>query len=148
MSLIGGDGDYPPTDEAGFLDFARSLRSPASTRRSRTPSRLTSDRRLARDREPLAALRSPQALARRGGGAGGRGVCVQPGLRPGDDDRGPRRRGPGPLVAGRSSRRGPGRGRDFQRELARAIAAPWLLATGADYRFRTTEGPPQGRSRG
>jgi hypothetical protein len=29
LSLIGGDGDYPPTDEAGFLAFARSLRSPA-----------------------------------------------------------------------------------------------------------------------
>ena len=29
VSLIGGDGDYPPTDEAGFLAFARSLRSPA-----------------------------------------------------------------------------------------------------------------------
>jgi short chain dehydrogenase len=29
VSLLGGDGDYPPTDEAGFLAFARSLRSPA-----------------------------------------------------------------------------------------------------------------------
>ena len=29
VSLIGGDGDYPPTDEAGFLAFARGLRSPA-----------------------------------------------------------------------------------------------------------------------
>lgn len=29
VSLIGGDGDFPPTDEAGFLAFAQSLRSPA-----------------------------------------------------------------------------------------------------------------------
>ena len=29
VSLVGGDGDYPPTDETGFFDFARSLRSPA-----------------------------------------------------------------------------------------------------------------------
>jgi 2-polyprenyl-6-methoxyphenol hydroxylase-like FAD-dependent oxidoreductase len=29
VSLVGGDGDYPPTDEAGFLAFARRLRSPA-----------------------------------------------------------------------------------------------------------------------
>src|SRR5262249_50754743 len=28
VSLVGGDGDYPPTDDAGFLAFARSLRSP------------------------------------------------------------------------------------------------------------------------
>jgi 2-polyprenyl-6-methoxyphenol hydroxylase-like FAD-dependent oxidoreductase len=29
VSLSGGDQDYPPTDEAGFLAFARSLPSPA-----------------------------------------------------------------------------------------------------------------------
>ena len=29
VSLVGGDGNYPPTDEDGFLAFARSLRSPA-----------------------------------------------------------------------------------------------------------------------
>ena len=28
MTLTGGDGDYPPTDEAGFLDGARTLRIP------------------------------------------------------------------------------------------------------------------------
>ena len=28
VSLVGGDGDYPPTDEVGFLAFARDLRSP------------------------------------------------------------------------------------------------------------------------
>lgn len=29
VGLVGGDHDYPPTDEAGFLAFARSLPSPA-----------------------------------------------------------------------------------------------------------------------
>ncbi len=29
VGLVGGDGDYPPTDEPGFLAFARSLPSPA-----------------------------------------------------------------------------------------------------------------------
>jgi 2-polyprenyl-6-methoxyphenol hydroxylase-like FAD-dependent oxidoreductase len=42
------------------------------------------------------------------------------------------------------SYRGPGRSRVFQRCLARATAAAWQLATGADYGFRTTQGPPQG----
>lgn len=28
VGLVGGDGDYPPTDEAGFLAFARSLSAP------------------------------------------------------------------------------------------------------------------------
>src|SRR5262249_23537708 len=41
--------------------------------------------------------------------------------------------------------RGPGGGRLFQRRLALATAAAWQLATGADYRFRAAEGPPQGR---
>jgi 2-polyprenyl-6-methoxyphenol hydroxylase-like FAD-dependent oxidoreductase len=29
VTLGGGNGHYPPTDEAGFLEFARSMRSPA-----------------------------------------------------------------------------------------------------------------------
>jgi hypothetical protein len=48
-------------------------------------------------------------------------------------------------LLGRSSRRGPGRGRVFQHALARATAAAWQLSTGADYGFRSTEGTPQGR---
>jgi hypothetical protein len=42
-----------------------------------------------------------------------------------------------------SPNRGPGRGRVFQRRIARATAAAWGLSAGADYHFRTTEGPPQ-----
>ena len=45
----------------------------------------------------------------------------------------------------RSSHRGGGRSRVFQRCLARATAAAWQLSTGADYGFRTTQGTPQGR---
>ncbi len=48
-------------------------------------------------------------------------------------------------LQGDSSRLGLGRGRLFQHELTRATAAAWQLSTGADYRFRNTEGPPQGR---
>src|SRR5262249_26946440 len=40
---------------------------------------------------------------------------------------------------------GQGRGRVFQRQLTRATTAAWRLSTGADYSFRTTEGPPQSR---
>jgi hypothetical protein len=43
------------------------------------------------------------------------------------------------------SYRGPSPGGIFQRRLARATAAAWQLSTGADYGFRTTQGPPQGR---
>jgi hypothetical protein len=45
----------------------------------------------------------------------------------------------------RSSHGGPGRSRVFQRRLTRATAAAWQFSVGADCRFRTTDGPPQGR---
>jgi hypothetical protein len=48
-------------------------------------------------------------------------------------------------LRGESSCLDPGRGRAFQHSLARATAAAWQLSTGADYGFRTTEGPPRGR---
>ncbi len=48
-------------------------------------------------------------------------------------------------LRGESSRLGQSRGRVFQHKLARATAAAWQLSTGADYRFPTTEGPPEGR---
>ena len=41
VTLAGILGDHPPTDPDGFLDFARSLRSPTSMRRSATPNRST-----------------------------------------------------------------------------------------------------------
>jgi hypothetical protein len=44
----------------------------------------------------------------------------------------------------RSSHRGGGRSRVFQRCLARATADAWNISAGADYGFRTTQGPPQG----
>ena len=47
------------------------------------------------------------------------------------------------LVKGGQCR--PGRGRDFQRRLARVTSRAWQLSTGADYSFRTTEGPPPSR---
>jgi hypothetical protein len=39
VTLIGVLGDHPPTDPAGFLDFARSLPGPTSTTPSPPPSR-------------------------------------------------------------------------------------------------------------
>jgi hypothetical protein len=43
------------------------------------------------------------------------------------------------------SHHSPGRGRVFQRRLARVTAAAWQLSAGADYGFRTTQEPPRGR---
>ena len=38
VALIGAGRDYPPTDDAGFLEFARACAASCSTRPSRTPS--------------------------------------------------------------------------------------------------------------
>jgi 2-polyprenyl-6-methoxyphenol hydroxylase-like FAD-dependent oxidoreductase len=145
VSLIGGDGDYPPTDEAGFLAFARSLRSPVlyqaiASAEPLTPiagQRATENRQRHYDR--LAGF--PEGIV-----ALGDAVCAFNPVY-----------GQGMTAAAmgaevldrwlreRSSRRGPGGSRVFQRCLARATAAAWELSAGADYGFRTTQGTPQGR---
>ena len=148
VTLTGGDGDYPPTDEAGFLDGARTLRIPdlyeAITDAEplgpivgyrATENRLRHYERVRRWPEGLVAL--------------GDAVCA---LNP-VYGQGMTTAALGAEVLDRCLRRSrapqcirPGTGRKFQRELARTIAAPWLLATGTDYRFRRTEGPPRRRS--
>jgi 2-polyprenyl-6-methoxyphenol hydroxylase-like FAD-dependent oxidoreductase len=144
VSLVGGDGDYPPTDEAGFLAFARSLRSPALYEAIAAAGPLT----------PIVGQRATENRLRhydRLGGfpdgvvALGDAVCAFNPVY----GQGMTAAALGAEVLDRwlreSSHRGPGRSRVFQHHLARATAAAWQLSAGADYRFRTTEGPPQGR---
>jgi 2-polyprenyl-6-methoxyphenol hydroxylase-like FAD-dependent oxidoreductase len=145
VSLVGGDGDYPPTDEAGFLAFARGLRSPALYEAIAAAEPLTP---IAGQRATENRLRHYDRLGRFPDGvvAVGDAVCAFNPVY-----------GQGMTAAAlgaevldgwlreEPSPRGPGRGRDFQRRLARATAAAWQLSAGADYGFRTTEGPPQGR---
>jgi flavin-dependent dehydrogenase len=145
VSLVGGDGDYPPTDEAGFLAFARGLRSPALYRaiagaeplspiagQRATENRLRHYDRLGRFPDGVVALGDAACafdpVYGQGMTAAALGAEVLEGW-----------------LRGESSRLVPGRGRAFQRSLARATAAAWQLSTGADDRFRTTEGPPPGR---
>jgi flavin-dependent dehydrogenase len=145
VSLVGGDGDYPPTDEEGFLAFARSLRSPALYEAIAKAEPLTP---IAGQRATENRLRHYDRLKRFPDGvvAVGDAVCAFNPVY-----------GQGMTAAalgaevlerwlqGDSSRLGLGRGRVFQHELTRTTAAAWQLSTGADYRFRTTDGPPQGR---
>jgi 2-polyprenyl-6-methoxyphenol hydroxylase-like FAD-dependent oxidoreductase len=144
VSLLGGDGDYPPTDEAGFLAFARSLRSPALYEAIAAA-------------EPLSPIAGQRATENRlwhydrlggfpdGVVALGDAVCAFNPVY----GQGMSAAALGAEVLDRWLReelsyRGPGRSRVFQRYLARATAAAWQLSAGADYGFRTTQGPPQG----
>lgn len=139
VTLIGGDRDYPPTDEAGFLNFARSLRSPMlyEALRNATPvspisaHRGTENRRrhyehLSRWPERLLVLGDSvcafnpvygQGMTTAAIGAG----CLRDWFK-------------------RKDYRQPGFARTFQRALAKLNADPWMLSTGEDYRYRGFEG--------
>jgi 2-polyprenyl-6-methoxyphenol hydroxylase-like FAD-dependent oxidoreductase len=145
VSLVGGDGHYPPVDEAGFLDFARSLRSPALYEaiaeaepltpivgQRATENRLRHYDRLGRFPTGLVVLGDAACAFNPVYGQGMTAAAIGAEVL----DR---------WLRGKSSRHGRGRGLVFQHSLARATSAAWRLSTGADYGFRTTEGTPQGR---
>jgi 2-polyprenyl-6-methoxyphenol hydroxylase-like FAD-dependent oxidoreductase len=145
VSLVGGDGQYPPTDDAGFLAFARSLRSPALYEAIARAEPLTP---IAGQRATENRWRHYDRIGRLPDGvvAVGDAVCAFNPVY----GQGMTAAALGAEVLDRwlredPSHRSPGRSRDFQRRLARAIATAWQLSSGADYGFRTTEGPPQGR---
>jgi 2-polyprenyl-6-methoxyphenol hydroxylase-like FAD-dependent oxidoreductase len=145
VSLFGGGGHYPPTDESGFHEFARSLRTPLIAG-------------LIADAEPLSPLVGTRATANRlrhydelteipdGVVALGDAVCAFNPVY-----------AQGMTVAaigaetlnrcltehrGRNGATLEGFARYFQRQLARAIATPWQLATAEDYRYIGVKGPP------
>jgi 2-polyprenyl-6-methoxyphenol hydroxylase-like FAD-dependent oxidoreductase len=149
LTLVGGGRDYPPTDEAGFLDFARTL-----------PSTLVYH--AIKDAEPLSAIsgyratenrrRHYERLARQPDNflvLGDAACAFNPVY-----GQGMTAAALGALTL-RSAlreqrwRRGrthcfDGLARRFQRELAKVNRAPWVLATGEDYRYRETVGGAPG----
>ncbi len=148
LLTLGGRGrDYPPTDDAGFLEFARSLRSPLiydAVRRAEPLSPVTSFRanenRLRRyDR--LSAL--PHNFVVMGDAACafnpvyGQGMTTAAlGAIALDESLREQRRRPGGGLRGFAPR--------FQKRLARVNAGPWLMATSEDCRYPNTEGGRRG----
>jgi 2-polyprenyl-6-methoxyphenol hydroxylase-like FAD-dependent oxidoreductase len=144
VSLVGGDGHYPPTDEAGFLAFARGLRNPALHEAIASAEPLSP---IAGQRATENRLRHYDCLKPFPDGV----VALGDAVRAFNPVYG---QGMSAAAVGAEVLDGwlrenghctPGRGRDFQRRLAQATAAAWQISTGADYSFRTTQGPPQGR---
>ncbi len=140
VTLTGGGGDHPPNDEAGFLEFARSL--PVST--------IYDAIRAAEPITPIKTHRATQNRVRRYDRAElphnflllGDAVCAFNPVY-----------GQGMTVASLGAvtlhknlveqrKRGNlvGLSRRFQKQLAKVNEAPWMLATGEDYRYRETEG--------
>jgi 2-polyprenyl-6-methoxyphenol hydroxylase-like FAD-dependent oxidoreductase len=152
VTLGGIGGDYPPTDEAGFLDFTRSLPSPLlyeSIQHAEPLSPIYGYRHTDNQRRHFEKLdRLPERFAAVGDAACafnpvyGQGMtaaamaalALRRSLTPGHG-----RRHTKPAGADLT-----GFARRFQRQVAKVNAGAWLLATGEDLRYPTTDGPRPG----
>ncbi|HKS70733.1 MAG TPA: hypothetical protein VJQ45_09945, partial [Ktedonobacterales bacterium] len=146
VTVAGMGGDYPPTDDAGFLEFLRGLRSPLlhdvlrdaeplspAVGYRRTENQMRRYEHLARRPERFVVLGDAacafnpiygQGMSVAALSADLLGTCLRE--RPKGDLGG---------LAG-----------DFQRRLAGVTGLAWLLATGEDTRYPTTQGPRPGLS--
>jgi 2-polyprenyl-6-methoxyphenol hydroxylase-like FAD-dependent oxidoreductase len=148
VSLSGGGRDYPSTDEAAFLEFARSLPTPMlydvlKAAEPLTPiaghrgteNRLRHYERMPRWPERFVVLGDAacafnpvygqgMTVAALGAAELGRCLAEQP------------RHEPDGCLSGLAVR--------FQRRLARLTAAPWMFATSEDLRYREVEGSAPG----
>jgi hypothetical protein len=136
VTLAGVSHDYPPTDEEGFLKFARSLSSPELYRaieHARPLSRISGYRRTENRLRHFDKAKVPQGFA-----ALGDSVCAFNPVY-----------GVGMTLVGLeavalrdSLRRGKGRldSHRFQKQIAKLVAGPWALTTGEDLRWPATQG--------
>jgi 2-polyprenyl-6-methoxyphenol hydroxylase-like FAD-dependent oxidoreductase len=134
VTLAGAGRDYPPTDEAGFLAFAKGLRAPILFEAIKDARPLT----------PISGYRRTESQLRHYDELErwpdqfvvlGDALCAFNPIY-----------GQGMSVAAEAALaldrwlRAATSTRDLQRTLARTVAIPWLLATGEDFRYPTTEG--------
>ena len=136
VTIAGVMHDYPPTDEKGFLQFARSLSSPELFRaieHARPLSRIYGYRRTSNLLRHYDAAEVPQGFA-----ALGDSVCAFNPVY-----------GVGMTLAGlealelrRLLQESGGRldSRRFQKQVAKLVTGPWALTTGEDLRWPATQG--------
>jgi 2-polyprenyl-6-methoxyphenol hydroxylase-like FAD-dependent oxidoreductase len=139
VTLQGGDSDYPPTHDAGFLEFARSLRSqvlydaikdaepltPITSYRS-TQNCLRHYERLSLWPERLLVIGDATCAFNPVYGQGMTTAALAA------EDLRKRLKHYVTSLDGLAHR--------YQKNLARINSAPWTLSTGEDLRFRNTEG--------
>lgn len=145
VGLMGVGRDYPPTDPANFLNFAQSLRSPEIYEAikhgkplspiygyQRTENRWRHYERLSRSPENFVvvgdAVCAFNPIYGQGITVGALGAltldqCLKRQYQLHSDMD----------LAGLAQR--------FQKQLAKVITVPWLMATGDDFRWPTTKGP-------
>ncbi|MEO7110964.1 MAG: FAD-dependent monooxygenase [Polyangiaceae bacterium] len=141
VTLSGAGLDYPPTDDAGFLDFARRQPTPLiyeAIRDARPVSPIHGFRRLENRRRHFERMKNWPA----GFIVIGDAMCAfNPVFAQGMSVS-----ALGAMTLRRCLRahdpRDPRFGRSFQRALARTNAAPWFMTTTEDLRWSVTEGAP------
>ena len=142
VTLSGGDGDHPPTDEAGFLEFARSLRTPDLyhvIRDAEPVSPIRGFRSTANRRQHFEFIKDwPNGLLVLGDAACAFNPIYGQGMTTASLEAGLLSR---LLIEVADPRR---MGRTFQREVARILHSPWTLATSSDLRFSSVTGARAG----
>jgi 2-polyprenyl-6-methoxyphenol hydroxylase-like FAD-dependent oxidoreductase len=143
VTVAGTNGDVPPTDEQGFLDFARGMRSPALAEaigRLEPLGPITGYRRTENRRRHFEDLRhAPDGFVVIGDAACafnpvyGQGMSAAA-LTAEALDRGLARH------LARTGGDAAGVTADLQRAVAKANAGAWMVATGEDLRWPGTEG--------
>jgi 2-polyprenyl-6-methoxyphenol hydroxylase-like FAD-dependent oxidoreductase len=148
VTLAGYGRDYPPTNMAGFMEFARSLRSDIlyqTIKDAKPLSRISGFRSTLNQRRHFESLtRWPERFVVVGDAACafnpvyGQGMSVAAmtavALKQGLQEH-IQRRGPTDMA---------GFARRMQRKVAKVSQGAWIIATGADARYPTTEGRQPG----
>ncbi len=140
VTMSGTNKDYPPTDEAGFLEFAKGLISPVIYN-------------VIRDAEPLSKIYGYQRTENRwrhyerftrwpdGFIVLGDAACAfNPIYGQGMTTGALEAVALGEVLKSYSGLNEIGMGKVFQNRLAKVIETPWLMATGEDLRYPGTEG--------
>jgi 2-polyprenyl-6-methoxyphenol hydroxylase-like FAD-dependent oxidoreductase len=151
VSLAGRFGDYPPTDEAGFLDFAKALPSPRLYELIKNAERIAD---ITHHRFPTSIWRHYERLQDFPAGflILGDAMCsFNPVYGQGMSSAALQARALQELLCGRAAQ---ARGLDglasaFFPKAAEAISAPWTLAANFDFAYPQTRGErPQGLAEG
>jgi 2-polyprenyl-6-methoxyphenol hydroxylase-like FAD-dependent oxidoreductase len=144
VTLCGAGRDYPPTDEDGFLEFARTLRHPVlyeAIRDAKPVSPIAGYQRTANVRRHYERLeRRPERLLVTGDAATAFNPIYAQGMTAAAIGA---RTLAGSLDAHRRAHAGAGfdgLAGAFQAALAKATASVWLEATSEDLRYPTTDG--------
>jgi flavin-dependent dehydrogenase len=147
VCLIGMAGDYPPTNEAGFMDFVRSLPSPHFYNVLKDAEPLTAPYGFRRAENRMRYYEKLPRYLENFVVTGDAVYAFNPVYGQGMSTAAMAAQTLDRCLAAQRQRNGeqllPGLAQRFQKELAGITAGPWQMATGQDIRWPATEGGQQ-----